>query len=122
MNKLVNLTPHAIRIMQKDSIFTIPPSGYEARVEVTIKQLPPILQGEAKICVVKRNYGPVEIPLREWKDGEHFIVSSLVLEALREKKVMAWFKRSFYAPDTGPTAVRDKKTKRIIAVRRLITL
>jgi hypothetical protein len=135
---LINLTPHPITIESDEVYITIPPSGKVARVlteEMTVPvkqsaradQLAILLAKPGALCladddqkvaiavpVVVRTFTKIEgLP----KTDRPCIVSSLVLEAA---KVQQPWRRRIYAPDTGPTAIRDD-TGKIVAVRRLIT-
>jgi len=116
----VNLTPHAITIRVGERDIVVPPSGQVARVAVRSVDRAPLVIAEnagefTHVPVVGNEYGSVEglpdpAPLAEAKV---FIVSALVLGRV--------FGRSgdVFAPDTGPTAVRDEKGQ-IKAVTRLI--
>jgi len=134
---LLNLTPHPI-VLEHDGVrVTLPPSGQVARVateETVVSADQParaaelasllgqpgqlvIADDEREIAiavpVIARKFGQVTgLPTED----EACIVSSLVLEAIRAQQ--PWRKR-VYAPDTGPTAIRDD-AGRIVAVRRLI--
>ena len=103
----VNLTPHEITIKTYDKEFKIKPSGIIARVTTEEKE-----QGKLNnIPIVERSFGKVE-NLPEPKENVVYLVSSLVLEGVRDRD-------DVFAPDTGNTAIRDEKG-RIIAVTRLI--
>lgn len=93
---MINLTPHAIRVMTSDGEMRVyEPSGVVARVE-TVE----VLVGEFDgIPVVERQLGDV-IGLPE--NGEPCIVSAMVASALPGRP-------GVYAPDTGSTAVRNDK-------------
>ena len=107
--EIVNLTPHAITLRGEGAELTIPPSGGVARV-LTRETVVGDLIG---IPVITRVMGRVE-GLPDQRDGVAYIVSSMVLEALR-----GMGRRDIYAPDTGPTAIRDEQG-RIVAVTRLV--
>lgn len=103
-----NLTPHAITIRATDGTeITIPPSGIVARVSTTEEVV-----GTCAITgapIVRRKFGEVQgLP----EEGAPCIVSSLVLAAVPGRS-------GVYAPDTGPTAVRDGNGQ-VIAVTRLV--
>lgn len=116
---LLNLTPHPITIRTTDgSDVTVPPSGIVARVESeeyeTGNLFPEI---GASVPVVTRRFGRV-VDLPERDDYHYYIVSSLVLEALRNA---GEDRPDVFAPDTGPSAIRDGDG-RVVAVTRLICL
>jgi hypothetical protein len=108
MAKIINLTPHAIKIADEagNIIREIPPSGTVARVSTT--EAP---AGEIDgIPAVETQFGEVE-GLPEPQEDTVFLVSSLVRSAIPESRT------DVLVPDTGPTAVRDE-AGRILAVRR----
>jgi hypothetical protein len=106
--ELVNLTPHAITIRAQDGTeTTIQPSGSVARVSTTDEVV-----GTCPITgapIVKRRFGEVTgLPT----GGSPCLVSALVLSAVPGRA-------GVYAPDTGPTAIRNESGQ-IIAVTRLV--
>jgi hypothetical protein len=106
--ELINLTPHAITIRAQDGAeVTIPPSGTVARVSTTDEVV-----GTCPITgapIVRRVFGEVAgLP----EAGMPCIVSALVLSAVPGRA-------GVYAPDTGPTAIRNDAGQ-IIAVTRLV--
>jgi hypothetical protein len=106
--ELVNLTPHAITIRAQDGTeTTIPPSGTVARVSTTDEVV-----GTCPITgapIVRRVFGEVTgLPA----EGTPCIVSALVLSAVPGRA-------GVYAPDTGPTAIRNDAGQ-ITAVTRLV--
>ena len=105
-----NLTQHAIVVRTAVGDVTIQPSGTVARVASTEAVVPDgtVIDGAA-IPVATRAWGEVSgLPT----EGEPCIVSALVLGRVPGRK-------GVYAPDTGPTAIRDEKGQ-IMAVTRLI--
>ena len=112
MTKLVNLTPHAIRLQLPDgTALDIQPSGQVARVATQARDAGQ-LDG---IPVVQQTYGDVQ-GLPDPQDGVAYLVSGLVLSAVKA----AGGRSDVYAPDTSPdSAVRDNGG-RIVAVRRLV--
>lgn len=100
---MVNLTPHPITI----GTTTFPPSGTVARVTTT-----EVVVGACPITgapVVRRQFGDVTgLP----PAGTPCLVSALVLSAVPNRP-------GVFAPDTGPTAVRDSNGQ-ILAVTRLV--
>jgi hypothetical protein len=112
----VNLTPHEVVVYADGSVLRIPPSGRVARV--TTKE---VLVGTVSgVPVFKVDYGEVE-GLPEPKENTIYIVSLLVLQALRARGVE---RNDVVAPNSGPGphgAVRDSEG-RIIGVRSFIVL
>jgi hypothetical protein len=105
---MLNLTPHPITLQRPDgSSVTLPPSGTLARVGST--------EAVAGVCpvtgmpVITRTLG---LPLGLPPENTPAIVSAMVLAACPGRA-------GLYAPDTGPTAIRDDKGH-IIAVTRLV--
>lgn len=105
---MINLTPHPIVIRCQDGTeTTIPPSGTVARVSTTDEVV-----GTCPVTgapIVRRVFGEV-IGLPE--EGVPCLVSSLVLSAVPGRE-------GVYAPDTGPTAIRNESGQ-IVAVTRLV--
>ena len=100
-----NLTPHSIHVAVDGEIRVFPPSGEIARVS-TVEQVIGEFNG---ITVVYRSLGEVTgLP----EEGEPCLVSAMVLEAVKGRK-------GVYAPDSGPTAVRNEKGH-IVHVTRLV--
>ncbi len=106
LSSLLNLTPHEVRLRRGDgSEVVLPPSGTVARVSTTEE----VVETFDGIPLVRRVFGePVGLP----PEGVPCIVSALVAAAVPGRK-------GVFAPDTGPTAVRDEKGL-IVAVTRLI--
>lgn len=128
---MLNLTPHTIRIYARTpfgepdlkTFVDIPPSGTVARVTTIEEDAGVRPTNNAKhdesatgrggtywnTLVVRRTFGEVEgLP----EEGTECLVSSMVLAACPGRK-------DVYAPDTGPTAVRDEKGQ-VLGVTRLI--
>lgn len=116
--KIINLTPHPIRLRTSDGAETeVPPSGTIARVASRpawaareVPGLPVPVQGAPQ-------WGAVE-GLPAPQEGAVYLVSSLVLEAVRASGA---HRPDVMAPATGPQdgAVRDD-AGRIVAVTRLV--
>jgi len=104
--RLVNLTPHEIRVVKDDCEVIIPPSGGVARVKTEQVEVGSI----DGIPVVKTEFGEVE-GLPDPEPNTIYIVSSIVAQAVAGER------EDVVAPDTGPTAIRDENG-RIVAVRR----
>lgn len=111
-----NLTPHAIVIQSTEGTHTLPPSGSVARVATVEEPAGTVLLDGVEVPVVRRRFGSVE-GLGDYGPDRPVVVSALVLEALRASGAPT---SGVYAPDTGPTAVRDAEG-RIVAVTRLVT-
>jgi hypothetical protein len=113
MVRLVNLTPHPIRVVVGEKEVVLPPSGQVARVGQTYRDLGHVDTGEALVPVVASVYGEVTgLPPEE--PGISYVVSALVAQA-------AWAagRLDVLVPDTGAGAVRDQDGK-IVGVTRLI--
>ena len=110
---VLNLTPHAITVRLPDGTDrTYPPSGTAARV-VMEEYVAFYLHGV--IPVIRREPGEVVgLPT----DGAPCLVSAMVLDVLRGAGHAAL---NIYAPDTGPTAIRNEKGH-IVAVTRLVAV
>lgn len=104
---MINLTPHPITLRADDGTeTTIQPSGTVARVSMQETDVGCLLG----LPVIRREAGAVTgLPT----DGTPCIVSSMVLTALSAGTP------GVYAPDTGPTAIRDERGQ-IVAVTRLV--
>ena len=76
---VINLTPHEIK--EIESGISFPPSGEIARVDSIMKKEETI----GRICVYSRSFGEV-VALPEPSPKTLFIVSSLVLEAAKDRK------------------------------------
>jgi len=108
---LVNLTPHAINIFDDNGnkVLEIPPSGIVTRVsstQVTFKQI-------ADIPVSKTIFTDI-VDLPEPTENTVFIVSSLVLQALKARGIK---RDDLVAPDTSPNSVIRDENGRIIGVK-----
>jgi len=103
---MLNLTPHAITIRSANGDVTIPPFGTVARVEME-----EVDTGATYYCapvIQRRAVSVTGLP----EDDTPCIVSAMVLAAVPGRPAT-------YAPDTGPTAIRDDKGQ-IVAVTRLV--
>lgn len=103
----VNLTPHAIHVLKGEKIVEFPASGKVARLQ-TLTEPRPEIDG---FRVDATRYGDVS-DLPEPEDGMVFIVSQMIVAAVRRPDVVA--------PDTGPTAIRENG--QIKAVRGFIRI
>lgn len=109
IQELVNLTPHAITLMDDDTniICIIEPSGDIARVSVRTERTETLDFDGVKLATSKSVYGEVE-GLPEAEDGVIYIVSSLVAQRVPERK-------DVFIPNES---VRDEKG-RIIGCKSL---
>jgi hypothetical protein len=104
---MLNLTPHTIVLrLPSGQDIALPPSGTVARVAMIEEAVGTI----AGLPLIRRRPGPV-VGLPE--DGKPCIVSSMVLAALPAGTP------GVYAPDTGPSALRDERGQ-VLAVTRLV--
>lgn len=113
---MLNLTPHAIVVMndEAEEITSFEPSGTIARVTTSEKEVGVWNYDGDYIAIVVGEKGEVT-GLPEDKDTQ-FLVSGMVLDALGPE-----YHNIAFAPDTGATAVRDTQG-RIIGVTRLRTV
>ena len=105
---MLNLTPHTITVRAPDGAdHTFPPSGVVARVATTETQI-----GTCNVTgapIMRRTFGePQGLP----PVGTPCLVSAMVAGACPGRA-------GVFAPDSGPTAVRDERGQ-IIAVTRLV--
>jgi len=107
--QIVNLTPHTINLNTSGTALEIESSGI-ARVDETITSEGSLCFGGANVVpIVSKTFSEVTgIP--DPVEGTIYVVSSMVLSACDRDDV--------YAPDTGPTAIREDG--RIVAVTRLV--
>ena len=107
MTSIVNLTPHDINVVLGNETITFAASGNVARVNmVAVDQR--MIDG---IPVVFNEPGEVQ-GLPPAKNNTIYLVSAVVLGATK--------RRDLFAPDTGPTAIRNDKGQ-IQAVTRLVS-
>ena len=105
---MLNLTPHAVVVRSQDgSEHSFPPSGTVARVATTETAIGTCPVTGATI-VVRQLGEPVGLP----PEGTPCLVSAMVASACPGRN-------GVFAPDTGPTAVRDDRGL-IVAVTRLV--
>jgi len=109
--QIVNLTPHDIKIVVGDYETVIPTSGTVARVSMTATEQHAVFDGGTAIPVFYNEPGGIE-GLPEPLNDRVYLVSIVVLATTKRKDV--------FAPDTGPTAIRNEKGQ-IQAVTRLLT-
>ena len=114
---LTNLTPHEIVIHlfdddgDLDTIMRIPASGTVARVEMEYSANEPIDVDGIDVGVIMATPKRVE-GLGPPKEGHYYIASAMVAQAVTRRDVLA--------PDTGPSAIRNKQGH-IKAVIRLLS-
>lgn len=112
--RAINLTPHAITIRVDCGDICVPPSGMVARVAVRSTDRNSVAIDGCSVPVIANEYEAVEGLPENRKDYELLLVSSLVLGRLAGSGA-----RNVYAPDTGPTAIRNTSGQ-IEAVTRLV--
>lgn len=119
--RLLNLTPHAIVILNSNGevITTIPASGKIARIKTSSSEVGTFSFNNESIPVIANTKeGFIDLPnpssISEEYDG--ILVSSMVLDCLP-----AEYHNIAFAPDTGPSAVRDSKGH-IVGVTQLRTI
>lgn len=113
--QLVNLTPHSLTLFTPQGVVELPASGQLARVRSTSEPAGEVLG----MPVVRSSFEPVSgLPAPEL--GKCFVVSSLVLAALRAEGVS---RNDLLAPGTGPNdgAVRNS-TGQVVGVTRLVAM
>ena len=113
---MINLTPHAIVVMndEAEEITSFEPSGTIARVTTSEKEVGVWNYDGDYIAIVVGEKGEVT-GLPEDKDAR-FLVSGMVLDALGPE-----YHNIAFAPDTGATAIRNDKGH-IVGVTRLRTV
>jgi hypothetical protein len=109
INRLVNLTPHEVKIYTPERIHNFAPNKHYqvARVEMQTEQVGEVLG----IPLYQTVFGEV-INLPAPEENTMFIVSGLVLRAAKHRDDLV-------APDTGTNVVRDSEG-RIAAVRGFV--
>ena len=106
---IINLTPHAVTVLLQDgSGVEFPPSGETARLIMEEREGAPV----NGLPTIHRQAIKIEGLTEPSEDVAGYIVSSIVLAAVEGRD-------DVFAPDTGPTAVRNGKGH-IIAVKRLV--
>lgn len=112
---LINLTPHSLNLYTPTGVVEVPASGQLARVRSTSE-----VAGEViGMPVVRASFEPVT-GLPEPRPGTRYLVSTLVLTALRAEGV---HRDDLLAPGTGPNdgAVRNAQGQ-VMGVTRLVTI
>lgn len=96
--QFINLTPHAISVLDKDGVKTVfEPSGQLARVSSSFADTEDI----GGFNLNRQVFGDVE-GLPESKEGVFYIVSALVLGQVKNRSDVV-------APRTDGTAIRNDK-------------
>ena len=110
---MINLTPHAIVVMnaEQEVIANFPASGSTVRLINEFSKAQDYLGIPVATTKV---VGMENLPPAD--EMKPFLVSSMVLDALGPE-----YHGIAFAPDTGPTAIRDSQG-RIIGVTRLRTV
>jgi hypothetical protein len=110
--KVINLTPHEIRIGEA----TFPPSGVVARVATVQTDAGAVVFDGHTFPVVHNTYGAVE-GLPDPEPGTVYLVSTLVLSALEAQGI---YRDDVFAPDTSPQGVIRGEDGQIKGVKRLV--
>lgn len=116
MKKIVNLTKHRVNVVleEENKTFGFEPSGTEARV--ASKQ--EVCADVCGIPVVHTTYSEVEgLPTQE--DGTVYIVSTLVLQALKANGIN---RPDCVAPNTSPAGAIRNELGQVVAVKGFQTL
>ena len=92
--KLINMTPHAIRLYTPEGVQAIPASGKLVRVRNRSEHL-----GDVDCVPVYRDAFDSVEGLPDPQPGVGYIVSSLVLQAVRDTGLS---RTDLFAPGTGP--------------------
>lgn len=128
--RVYNLTPHAIRVMDPDTLTLAreyPASGTVLRAtmqeELLFESVFPwseVYRVEYRGVEVDGTETPTLDPDDRWKPGDILIVSTLTADAWEKDdwKPLPGFVQ-VYVPDSGPTAIRDRSGK-IDGVTRFI--
>ena len=104
--KVVNLTPHTVRVCVGKDIFSIEPSGKVARLGIktvphgTVQKMPIVLSSDGEITNVP-----------EPEEGTVYIASSVVAKVLKREDVLS--------PDTTNNGVLQDGDGNVFAVKRL---
>jgi hypothetical protein len=104
--EVINLTPHAIKVVGKDGERVYQPSGLVARVEQSVVETGDYIDG---FSVSQSVFGDI-VNLPAPQPGVYYLVSAMVLGAL------AGSREDVVAPKTDATAIRNEKGH-IVAVR-----
>ena len=111
---MVNLTPHDLVVydeMGEEEIASLPRAGEMARVETQAKEVGEFSLNGHNVPLVETSFGDV-VNLPEEKDGTIYVVSVIVVQAVRGKR------DDVVAPDTGPASVVRDDAGNIMGVRR----
>ena len=109
---ITNLTPHAINFQDETGgVTTFSPSGVVVRVNTETTSVDTLLMGKFPLQF-KKTLSLGNLPER--KEGEIFLVSGMVLDAVQKLGM-----KGFIAPATGPDdgAIRNEKGH-IVAVTK----
>lgn len=105
--EIINLTPHVVIVKKTSGDVIFQPSGSIARVEMEQEKV-----GEANGIPIFLNKAKKVTGLPDPTPDTIYIVSVIVAQTVKREQ--------FVAPDTGPTAVRDKEGQ-VVAVRGFVT-
>jgi len=111
--KIINLTPHTIKVMVGENVIEFPASGTIARCQTIEVDEEPVLD----LPVVSQRFGAIE-GLPEPQKDTIYLVSMVVGQAVANGAYSARY--DVYGPNTSPSSViRDDKGQ-ISAVRSLV--
>jgi len=106
VTRVVNLTPHSVRVFVNKNVIEIPPSGKIARLKTTSK---PHGSVQGMPISLSGDDGVLNYPERV--DGVLYITSSVVAKSLRRDDVLS--------PDTTDDGVLRDGDGNVFAVKRL---
>ena len=111
--RVMNLTPHELTLVGENGkvLGRIAPTGQVARVNTQATKVEAVEINGNSIPVVATEFGEV-IDLPESQDGTIYVVSILVVQAVRG------LRDDVVAPDTGPESVVRDAQGQIKGVRR----
>jgi hypothetical protein len=122
--KIVNMTPHEVRIRVQDAEVVIPPSGQTIRLPEMDRAAGSILIDSVEVPLIVRNFN--RPPLPNETEPTVMVVSlpvimslSVLPDSMLPENIL------FVAPDTGSGAIRGKDgnieaTTRLITTERLL--
>lgn len=106
IKKVINLTPHDVRVCVGKDIITVPPSGKVARLKMSTK---PHGTVHGMPVSLSNDDGVLNNP--EEREGVIYITSSVVAKSLRREDVLS--------PDTTDDGVLRDGNGNVYAVKRL---
>ena len=110
VERVVNLTPHPVRVFVGKDIIEVPPSGKVARLRVSSSHhgtLP--YKGQGMPVTLSGDDGVINLP--DVIEGTVYIASSVVAKSLKREDVLS--------PDTTDEGVLRDGSGNVFAVKRL---